>query len=199
MTSILLTNIGELTTWEPQRPQVPDAALVVEGGRVAWSGSAASAPAADTAYDAGGRAVVPGFVDSHSHLVFAGDRSAEFAARMSGEPYAAGGIRTTVSATRAASDEALAAVVADQVVVAVGEEVRDRHGTDESTEGPRQHQRPGPCVHTLAGHVHDGHVEPITVPVGHHVVTPEGGSPRLSKDGGSAPPLGEFGKTPLVS
>jgi imidazolonepropionase len=58
--------------------------------------------------DLGGRAVVPGFVDSHSHLVFAGDRAAEFAARMAGEPYAGGGIRTTVAATRAATDAQLA-------------------------------------------------------------------------------------------
>jgi imidazolonepropionase len=60
----------------------------------------------------GGRAVVPGFVDSHSHLVFAGDRGEEFAARMAGSPYAAGGIRTTVAATRAATDEQLTSHVA---------------------------------------------------------------------------------------
>ena len=84
-----------------------DAAFVVEGGRVAWVGSAADAPAADERVDAGGRAVVPGFVDSHAHLVFAGDRAAEFEARMTGMPYRAGGIRTTVAATRAADDAAL--------------------------------------------------------------------------------------------
>ena len=56
--------------------------------------------------------MLPGFVDSHSHLVFAGDRAQEFAARMAGEPYAAGGIRTTVAATRAATDEQLTAHVA---------------------------------------------------------------------------------------
>ncbi len=60
-----------------------------------------------TVVDVGGRAVIPGFVDSHSHLVFGGERSAEFAARMAGEPYAAGGIRTTVAATRAAGDDEL--------------------------------------------------------------------------------------------
>lgn len=112
MTSLLLDNIGELTTWDPQQPQLRDAALVLEGGRVAWSGPSGAAPPADAAYDAGGRAVIPGFVDSHSHLVFAGDRAEEFAARMSGEPYAAGGIRTTVAATRAATDEMLTANVA---------------------------------------------------------------------------------------
>ncbi|CAM3925666.1 imidazolonepropionase [Nocardioides marinus] len=111
MTSTLLTNIGELVTNDPDRAgplgAVEDAALVVEGDRIAWVGHAADAPAADAAVDAGGRAVLPGFVDSHSHLVFAGDRAQEFAARMSGTPYAAGGIRTTVAATRAATDEQL--------------------------------------------------------------------------------------------
>ena len=110
MTTLLLTNIGELTTHDPSHGGVlRDAALVVEGGRVAWTGPADRAPVADTAYDAGGRAVVPGFVDSHTHLVFAGDRAEEFAARMTGKPYSAGGIRTTVAATRAATDEQLAA------------------------------------------------------------------------------------------
>lgn len=114
--SALLTNVGELVTNDPERPGllgiVEDAALVVEGGRVAWVGPAVEAPPADTAYDAGGRAVLPGFVDSHSHLVFAGDRAAEFAARMTGEPYTAGGIRSTVAHTRAATDEQLTAHVA---------------------------------------------------------------------------------------
>ncbi len=89
--------------------------MVVEGRRIAWVGPAADAPAADQEVDAGGRAVIPGFVDSHSHLVFAGERSAEFAARMAGESYAAGGIRTTVAATRAATDEQLTARVAHLV------------------------------------------------------------------------------------
>ena len=93
----------------------PDAAFVVERGRVAWVGPSGEAPAADQAHDVGGRAVVPGFVDSHSHLVFAGDRGQEFAARMAGERYAAGGIRTTVAATRAATDEQLTAGVARHV------------------------------------------------------------------------------------
>ncbi len=121
MSSLLLTGIGQLVTNDSHAGDgsplgiVSGAALVVESGRVAWMGSAGSAPAADTAYDVGGRAVVPGFVDSHSHLVFAGDRSEEFAARMSGTPYTAGGIRTTVAATRAASDEQLAATIARHV------------------------------------------------------------------------------------
>lgn len=116
MTSTLFTGIGELVTNDPEAEDllgaVPQGALVVEAGRVAWVGPTAAAPAADASYDLGGRAVLPGFVDSHSHLVFAGDRAPEFAARMAGEPYAAGGIRTTVAATRAATDEQLTAHVA---------------------------------------------------------------------------------------
>jgi len=84
-----------------------NAALVIEGDRVAWTGPASRAPAADAVVDAGGRTVLPGFVDSHAHLVFAGERGAEFAARMAGSPYAAGGIRSTVAATRAAPDGVL--------------------------------------------------------------------------------------------
>ncbi|WP_109506636.1 imidazolonepropionase [Nocardioides speluncae] len=113
MTSTLITNIGELVTNDPVRDGllgiVTDAALVIEGSRVAWVGPITEAPAADSQVDAGGRAVLPGFVDSHSHLVFAGDRAQEFAARMTGTPYSAGGIRTTVAATRQATDEQLTA------------------------------------------------------------------------------------------
>ncbi|MBZ5738258.1 imidazolonepropionase [Nocardioides mangrovi] len=98
---------------DPEGPDlIEQAALVVDGATVAWVGLAADAPAADQQVDAGGRAVIPGFVDSHSHLVFAGDRAQEFAARMTGTPYAAGGIRTTVAATRAATDEQLTSHVA---------------------------------------------------------------------------------------
>ncbi|MDH2444625.1 imidazolonepropionase [Amnibacterium sp. CER49] len=114
--STLLENIGSLVTNEPALGRGPlglvdDAALVVEDGRIVFAGprAALGRAAADTRVDLGGRAVLPGFVDSHAHLVFAGDRTAEFAARMSGLPYSAGGIRTTVEATRAASRETLEA------------------------------------------------------------------------------------------
>ncbi len=111
--SLLLDGIGLLVTndtglGEAALGVLRDAALVCEGGRVAWVGSAATAPAADRRIDAGGRCVIPGFVDSHTHLVFAGDRAEEFAARMAGRPYSAGGIANTVAATRAASDVELA-------------------------------------------------------------------------------------------
>ena len=116
MSSIVYDSIGELVTCAPGSVdgtddsvlgRVHDAALVVDDGQVAWVGPAGSAPAADARVDVDGACVLPGFVDSHSHLVFAGDRSAEFAARMSGQAYEAGGIRTTVSATRAARDDEL--------------------------------------------------------------------------------------------
>ena len=120
--STLITNIGELVTNAPpgdDPAQGPGpfaaqtgAALVIDEGRVAWTGPARQAPAADDIVNCGGRAVLPGFVDSHAHLVFAGERSAEFAARMAGTPYQAGGIRSTVAATRAAPDEVLRANLA---------------------------------------------------------------------------------------
>jgi len=108
--SLLITQIGELVTNTPAGfAALDDAALVIEGDRVVWTGPSARAPAADTVEDAAGQAVLPGFVDSHAHLVFAGERSAEFAARMAGQQYAAGGIRSTVAATRAATDAELRA------------------------------------------------------------------------------------------
>ncbi|HVE74608.1 MAG TPA: imidazolonepropionase [Mycobacteriales bacterium] len=103
MTSLLVDGIGLLVTWDDEEPQRSDAALVVDGGRVVWSGPAGDAPEADERIDVAGRCVLPGFVDAHTHLVFGGDRVAEFEARLAGRPYTAGGINTTVRATRAAS------------------------------------------------------------------------------------------------
>jgi imidazolonepropionase len=125
MTTTVITNIGSLVTNDPALGDgtpiglLQNAAVVIDGDRIAWTGPAASAPDADEAYDAGGRAAVPGFVDSHSHLVFAGDRTQEFNARMSGRAYSAGGIRTTVAATRAATDEELSANVAKYMAEAL--------------------------------------------------------------------------------
>ncbi|MFE6958969.1 imidazolonepropionase [Streptomyces sp. NPDC057696] len=114
MTTTVITNIGSLVTNDPAHGDSPlglieNAAVVVEGDRIVWVGPQAKAPVADATHDAEGRAVIPGFVDSHSHLVFAGDRTQEFNARMSGRSYSAGGIRTTVAATRAATDAELEA------------------------------------------------------------------------------------------
>ncbi len=135
--SMLITNIGELVTNEPAPDReggplglVRDAAVLIEDGRIAWVGPSTHATErlarpgerrdrqeADEyrahwndvvdVVDAGGRAVIPGFVDSHTHLVFGGDRAEEFAARMAGRRYEAGGIRSTVAATRAATDDEL--------------------------------------------------------------------------------------------
>ncbi|MCX2928096.1 imidazolonepropionase [Streptomyces sp. NEAU-W12] len=125
MSSTAIVNIATLVTNDPSLGRGPsrastpgsggtsplglvrDAAVVIDGDRIVWTGESGRAPATDHRVDAEGRAVIPGFVDSHSHLVFAGDRTDEFNARMSGRPYSAGGIRTTVAATRAASDAEL--------------------------------------------------------------------------------------------
>ncbi|MEX1078829.1 MAG: imidazolonepropionase [Homoserinimonas sp.] len=112
MTSTIIDRVGLLVTNDESYGTLTaerrDAAVVIEDDRIVWVGDAGDAPAADARIDAGGRCVIPGFVDSHSHLVFAGDRSDEFEARMIGEKYAAGGIRRTVGLTRAATDAELA-------------------------------------------------------------------------------------------
>ena len=115
MGSLLVTNIGELVTNDSSLGDdsilglMHDAAVAIEDERVTWVGSKKEAPACDDAIDVDGAAVIPGFVDSHAHLVFAGDRAEEFAARMAGEKYSAGGIRSTVEATRQATDDELEA------------------------------------------------------------------------------------------
>ncbi|MFL6045537.1 MAG: imidazolonepropionase [Propionibacteriaceae bacterium] len=119
MTSTLISGIGELVTCNGSSPDLlgvqSDAAVVVEGELISWIGPAREAPAADSMIHVGGRAVIPGFVDSHSHLIFAGDRAGEFAARMTGQPYDGGGIGVTVGATRAASSDELALLVAARI------------------------------------------------------------------------------------
>jgi len=139
MSSIVITGISELTTHDAELGTVTGAALVIEDDTVVWVGQATDAPEADEEYDLGGRAVIPAFVDSHTHLVFAGDRSAEFAARMTGSPYDGGGISTTVTATRAASDDELRALLRARVAEAYGQgtgtlEIKSGYGLDVETE-----------------------------------------------------------------
>jgi len=135
--TVLYDNIGELVTNDPAQGDgsllglVRDAAMVVDDDRIAWVGPKGKAPAAEQRVDCGNASVIPGFVDSHAHLVFAGDRAAEFAARMSGAAYDGGGIATTVSATRAASERELS----DNVDRLVGELLRSGVTTFETKSG----------------------------------------------------------------
>jgi imidazolonepropionase len=142
MSALVIDNIGRLVTNRPEFGDGPlgivrDAALVIEGDRVAAIEPAGAA--GDERIDAAGRCVIPGFVDSHTHLVFAGDRAEEFAARMAGAPYEAGGIRVTTEATRAASDAELErlALARRQEALAAGItelEVKSGYGLDVETE-----------------------------------------------------------------
>ena len=141
MTTVL-DNIGLLVTndsasWGGLLGIVRDASVVFEGDRIVSVG--ASGQVADQRIDAGGRCVVPGFVDSHSHLVFAGDRSDEFAARMAGAPYQAGGINVSVDATRSASASELERLTAGRRAEALRAgittiEIKSGYGLDVETE-----------------------------------------------------------------
>lgn len=118
--SVLLTGASEVVTGDPTLGEGPagliaHGAVIVEDGAVVWVGEQSRVPSADSVIDVEGRTLIPGFVDSHSHLVFAGDRAHEFTARMAGESYDGGGIGVSVSATRQASDDELRALVARRV------------------------------------------------------------------------------------
>ena len=146
MTTTLVTGIGELTTMDPGHPEaedefgtIHDAALVLDADEhVLWVGRS-GVPDADRRVDVDGRAVIPAFVDSHTHLVFAGDRSAEFAARMSGVAYDGGGIASTVHATREATDDQLRKLLGDRVAEMRAQgtgvvEVKSGYGLDVASE-----------------------------------------------------------------
>jgi imidazolonepropionase len=159
----LITNIGELTT--NAGPRRTDAAVVVDSGTglIHWVGTASAAPAADLRTDAGGRAVLPGWVDSHLHPVFAGDRGAEFEARMRGERYRAGGIAATVAATRAATPDELERNLLRLLAEARGQgstafEAKTGYGLDVETEA-------------LSAAIAARHVEAVTF-LGAHLVPP---------------------------
>jgi imidazolonepropionase len=107
MPSTLFNNISSLVT--NTDADFANPAFIVEDGKILWIGEASAAPAADSQVGLENKTVIPGFVDSHAHLMFAGDRAEEFSARMQGQAYSAGGIKTTVAATREASDAQLEA------------------------------------------------------------------------------------------
>ncbi|MFO7300489.1 MAG: imidazolonepropionase [Actinomycetes bacterium] len=144
MTGLFVTGIGHLTTNDGD--SVRDAVVVVDDGRVSWAGPASDAPEAGdrTVLDCGGRAVIPGFVDAHTHLVFAGDRSDEFRRKMAGEDYrsiaaSGGGIRSTVRATRQESEDELFELAAERLrrMAAAGTtavEIKSGYGLDTGTE-----------------------------------------------------------------
>lgn len=145
-TAVLHTGLAELVTCAGEGSDpvdrlgvLPEAALVVRDRVIEWIGPAADAPAADQLVDHGGRSMIPAFVDAHSHLVFAGDRSAEFTARMSGTHYDGGGIATTVAATREAGEERLRGLLATRVEELRGQgtgllEIKTGYGLDVATE-----------------------------------------------------------------
>ncbi len=168
MTTTLIDGIGRLVTNDPDRgPLTAEriaAAVVLDDGIIVWIGDAHRAPAADERFDAEGRCVVPGFVDSHSHLVFAGDRSEEFEHRMTGQPYTAGGIQRTVEATRAATDQ--------ELVASVGRFVSEMRGQGTTTVEVKSGY--GLTVADEARSLWAAHLfTPETTYLGAHVVPPE--------------------------
>lgn len=143
MSDLFITGIGELTT--NVGSPIRDAVVAVENGSITYAGPASDAPdQTGERIDCGGGAVMPGFVDAHTHLVFAGDRSDEFARRLAGESYseiaaAGGGILSTVAATRVATDDELFRLAADRVwrMVRTGTttiEIKSGYGLDARTE-----------------------------------------------------------------
>jgi imidazolonepropionase len=172
VTALVIDNIGQLVTNDAALGTRTDAALVIEAGCIAAVTDAGAA--GDRRIDCAGRAVIPGFVDSHTHLVFAGDRADEFAARMAGERYAAGGIHTTTAATRAASDEELLALARARRHRArrggiTHQEIKSGYGLDVETEARlcRIAAQLTDDVTFLGAHVPagDGYVELVTGPM----------------------------------
>jgi imidazolonepropionase len=120
--NVVIRNAGRLVTCDPELGEgslgvIERGALVGVEGRIGWVGRERDleAPAGAVEVDAGGRAVLPGLVDCHTHLVFAGDRGGDFAARMRGDAYRTGGIMATVLATRGAADSELGRLAGERL------------------------------------------------------------------------------------
>ncbi|MCS5478943.1 imidazolonepropionase [Corynebacterium sp. YIM 101645] len=162
MTAVLFTGISELRTVS-ELGTLHDAALLAENGQVTWVGEAATAPAADEEVDLGGRAVLPGWVDSHTHMIFDGDRSGEFEARMAGADYAAGGIAVTMSATRQAGEQRL-----EQLLL---ERIRAAHAGGTTTLETKTGYGLDVASERLSAEIAARHVDEITF-LGAHLVPP---------------------------
>ncbi|MEE8407915.1 MAG: imidazolonepropionase [Acidimicrobiia bacterium] len=144
MSDLLLTGIGHLTT--NTGDAISSATVAISDGRITYAGPESDGPEQGVGdrIECDGRAVIPGFVDAHTHLVFAGDRSEEFARRLAGESYsdiaaAGGGILSTVEATRSATEEALFDLAAKRVWTMIRGgtttvEIKSGYGLDRETE-----------------------------------------------------------------
>ena len=162
MASTLFTGISELHTVS-ERGVITNGAVITHNGTIQWVGAANEAPAADQAIDCGGRAVLPGWVDSHTHMIFAGDRSQEFAARMAGEDYAAGGIAVTMNATREAGEHALTELLKQRI--------RDAHAGGTTTIETKTGYGLDTQSEALAARIAAAHVDDVTF-LGAHLVPP---------------------------
>lgn len=162
MSSTLFTGISELHTVS-ERGVINNGAVIIQDGTIQWVGPAAEAPAADQEIDCEGRAVLPGWVDSHTHMIFAGDRSQEFAARMAGEDYAAGGIAVTMNATREAGEHALTELLKQRI--------RDAHAGGTTTIETKTGYGLDTQSEALAARIAAAHVDDVTF-LGAHLVPP---------------------------
>lgn len=162
MASTLFTGISELHTVS-ERGVITNGAVITHNGTIQWVGAAKEAPAADQEIDCEGRAVLPGWVDSHTHMIFAGDRSQEFAARMAGEDYAAGGIAVTMNATREAGEHALTELLKQRI--------RDAHAGGTTTIETKTGYGLDTQSEALAARIAAAHVDDVTF-LGAHLVPP---------------------------
>lgn len=162
MSSTLFTGISELHTVS-ERGVITNGAVITHNGTIQWVGAANEAPAADQEIDCGGRAMLPGWVDSHTHMIFAGDRSQEFAARMAGEDYAAGGIAVTMNATREAGEHALTELLKQRI--------RDAHAGGTTTIETKTGYGLDTQSEALAARIAAAHVDDVTF-LGAHLVPP---------------------------